>query len=196
MNLTLKEIAEQHHMSVQTVKSRKIEAERVHGGITYQVDPNDRRRKVYTPEQVALIMGKPMEPVATVVTVETGNHMQVLSAPEIGTEYSLEPMRCDDIEALLFDDPMAIADQFIDAADRIVGAMGNDVRTREQRLQQTKAARNKVASKAQELRLEQRLYRDRARDLDTDQTSETKALQDSVADLQRLGKPQADGQTS
>ena len=73
--------------------------------------------------------------------------------------------------------------------------MGADIKAREQRLKATRTAQNKVAEKAQELKLEQRLYRDHTRDLDMAQTEQTQSLQDALQALQSLGKPAADGAT-
>lgn len=124
------------------------------------------------------------------VTVETGNHSQALDTPEMtGSTFSLERLRNDDITALTFENPDAIADEFLAVADVLIQGMNADIKTREQRLQQTRAAKGKVAAKAQELKVEQRLYQYRTRDLDTAQTSETRVLQDSIVALQNLAKP-------
>ncbi|MEL6385085.1 MAG: hypothetical protein AAFQ89_21995 [Cyanobacteria bacterium J06626_18] len=124
------------------------------------------------------------------VTVETGNHCRALVSPEIdGSTFSLEHFRADDIEALVFDDPDAIAGTALEVMDQIIQGMDADIKVREQRLQKTRAAQGKVTAKAQELQLEKRLYRDRARDLDTAQTAGTQALQDAMVTLQTLGKP-------
>ena len=124
------------------------------------------------------------------VTVETGNHCRALAAPEInGSTFSLEHFRADDTEALVFDDPDAIAMTALEVMDQIIQGMDADIKVRERRLQKTRAAQDKVTAKAQELQLEKRLYRDRSRDLDTAQTTGTQALQDAMATLQTLGKP-------
>lgn len=126
------------------------------------------------------------------LTVETGNHCNTLVSPELGEmSFSLERFRASDVEALMFENPSSVADQFAMVADRLVDAMDADIQQREQSLKATKDAQSKVAAKAQDLKLEQRLYRDRARDIDKAQTSETQALQDAVRALQNLGKPQA-----
>jgi hypothetical protein len=126
------------------------------------------------------------------VTIETGNHCTALATPEMAGTFSLERFRADDVTALIFNDPLAVADDFLAISDRLVTGMDADIRAREERLQKTREAQGKVAAKAQELKLESRLYRDRTRDLDMAQTAETRALQDAVVALQSLGKP--DGQ--
>lgn len=98
--------------------------------------------------------------------------------------------RCFVQDPLLFENPDAVANQFLAVADQLVAGMEADIQVREQRLRTTKTAQGRVAAKAQELKLEQRLYRDRAKELDTAQTDETTALQDAVTALQNLGKPQ------
>jgi len=193
---TLNEIASNLGVSLQTVYNRKAEAEEQLGyEIKGQKHPTDKRKIVYDAEAIALITGRPVEPIAqpVEVTVETGNHCQALAKPEInGTEFSLEKFRADDVEALIFENPALVADEFLAVADQLVGAMDADIKAREQRLKATRVAQGKVVDKARELQLEQRLYRDRARDLDTAQTEHTQSLQDALQSLQALGKPAAD----
>ena len=193
---TLNEIASSLGVSLQTVYNRKADVEKRLGRkIEGTQHPTDKRKIIYDETAVALITGQPLRSIETVqaieVTVETGNHCSTLSPPNMdGTQFSLEQFRADDVEALVFDDPAAIADQFMLVADRLVAGMDADIKAREQRLKATREAQNKVAAKAQDLKLEQRLYRDRTRDLDTAQTDETQALRDAVSALQTLGKSQ------
>ena len=190
---TLNDIASSLGVSLQTVYNRKANAEqRLGRKIEGTQHPSDKRKVVYDADAIALITGQPMQPIEAVeVTVETGNHCSKLAKPEMNRlSFSLESFRSDDVEALVFDNSDDIADQFLAVADQLVGAMDIDIEKREQRLKATKAAQNKVATKAQELKLEQRLYRDRAKDIDSAQTDETQSLQDAVKALQSLGKPQ------
>ena len=124
------------------------------------------------------------------VTVEVGNHQLVLSAPELPQTYSLETLRAD--EALQFEDPLAIAAQFLVIADQVQAAMATDINQREQKLAGTRQAKDTIAAKAQDLKLEQRLYKERTHFIDTAQTHETQSLQTALNTLQVLGKPQAD----
>jgi hypothetical protein len=195
---TLNEIAAEYGVSLQTVYNWRSAVEESSGQkIEGMPHPNDGRKVVYGADAVALItqgrnplqVAEPLD-----VTVETGNHCRALAMPDMnGTEFSLEQFRADDIEAWVFDDPAAIADQFLAVADRLVSGMEVDIKQREQRLQATKVAQNKVAEKAQELKLEQRLYRDRTRALDTAQTEQTQSLKDAMESLQSLGKPAVSG---
>jgi predicted transcriptional regulator len=199
---TLSEIAQDLGVSVQTMRNR-INAFQEQTGQDFQAtgktDPLDARRIVYPQGAVDLLLTwldpdyQPGATAAVEVTVETGNHCSTLDKPDMdGAMFNLEQFRADDVEVLVFDDPAAIADQFISVADRLVQGMDTDIKQREQRLRATRAAQNKVAEKAQELKLEQRLYRDRTRDLDTAQTDETQALQDSIEALRGLRKPLAE----
>jgi len=195
---TLNEIASSLGVSLQTIYNRKAEAEeRLGYEIKGRKHPTDKRKIVYDAEAIALITGRRAEPIEAVqpieVTVETGNHCQALVNPSMeGTRFSLERFRADDVEALIFEHPDRVADEFLAVADQLVGAMDGDIKAREQRLKKTRDAQSKVADKARELQLEQRLYRDRARDLDTAQTEQTQSLQDALQSLQSLGKPVAD----
>ncbi|MBW4472594.1 MAG: hypothetical protein KME45_19810 [Stenomitos rutilans HA7619-LM2] len=124
------------------------------------------------------------------VTVEVGNHQIVLSQPELPQTYSLESLR--QSEVIAFDDPLAIAAQFLQTADALTAEMQRDIRVREQKLQQTQQAKTAIAEKATEFKLEARLYRERTEMLATAQSQETQSLQQSLTTLQNLGKPPAD----
>ncbi|PZO36919.1 MAG: hypothetical protein DCF17_16640 [Shackletoniella antarctica] len=131
------------------------------------------------------------EPPAGAMTIHAGNHCTTIDLPNYqGMTVDLAQFR--DSEALIIDDPMAVAAQFLQTADLIQGALGADIAAREQRLQRTKQAQQAVAAKAQELSLEQRLYRLQTGQLDQQQTDETTALADALAQLQSLGKPAAE----
>jgi hypothetical protein len=120
------------------------------------------------------------------VTVETGNHQIVLSNPELPAAYSLEGLRKS--EAITIEDPLAVAQQFLQVADQLTQAMQADIEQREERLQKTRRAKDAIASKAAELKIEQRLYSERARQIDTTQSLETQSLQDALGLIQALGK--------
>ncbi|MGB3310284.1 MAG: hypothetical protein WBG32_08570 [Nodosilinea sp.] len=122
------------------------------------------------------------------LTIHTGNHCTALDLPAFdGMTIDLGQFR--DSSALVVDDPLAAAEQFLAAADMIQDALASDIAAREQRLARTKQAQAQVATKAQQLALEQRLYRLQAAQLDTATTEEAKALADALAQLQSLGKP-------
>jgi hypothetical protein len=128
------------------------------------------------------------EPTVGGLTIHTGNHCTSIDLPNYqGMTVNLAQFR--DSEALVIDDPLAVAEQFLQTADLIQGALADDIAAREQRLQATKQAQSKIAAKAQELALEQRLYRLQTSQIDAAQTDETKSLADALAQLQSLGKP-------
>jgi hypothetical protein len=126
------------------------------------------------------------EPAKPAVTVEVGNHQIVLAQPELPQLYSLESLRQSDVVA--FDDPLAIAAQFLQTADALTEEMQRDIRVREQKLQQTQQAKAAITEKATEFKLEARLYRERTEMLATAQSQETQGLQQSLHTLQNLGK--------
>jgi hypothetical protein len=131
----------------------------------------------------------PAEPTAPAgMTIHTGNHCTALDVPGFaGMTVDLGQFR--DSSALVLDDPLAAAEQFLNAADLIQGALATDIAAREQRLARTKQAQQAVATRAQQLALEQRLYRLQTAQLDSATTGETTALADALAQLQSLGKP-------
>jgi hypothetical protein len=123
----------------------------------------------------------------TKVEVETGNQQIMLPPPGLPQRFDLGI--CRKMEAIAFEDPLAIAQQFLAVADQIQGAMDNDLIQRESRLKQTQQAQKAIANKVSELRLETRFYTERARTLDTAISDETEALQEALGALQVLGKP-------
>ncbi len=127
------------------------------------------------------------EPAAAVTaTVEIGNHQIVLAHPQLPQTYSLESLRSS--EAISMDDPLAVAQQFLEVANNLTTAMKGDIAQREQRLNETRKAKDTIAAKAAELRLESRLYQLQTSVLDKSVTAETTALQEALAQLQTLGK--------
>lgn len=134
------------------------------------------------------------EPTATTaitggLTVLTGNHCTAIEAPSYaGLTVDLGQFR--DSEALVIADPLDVAHQFLATADHIQNALAADIAAREARLQQTRKAQQQIEAKAQQLALEQRLYRLQAAQLDQAQTEETHALAANLEALQALGKPQ------
>jgi hypothetical protein len=150
--LTLNEIAADLGVSLQTIYNRKTEAEqRLGRKIEGQPHPTDKRKIVYDAASIELITGQPIPPAAAAVevTVETGNHCNELALPEFGgLQFSLESFRSDDVEALIFENPEALANQFLAVADQLVNGMEVDIQQREQRLQATRKAQGKIAEKA------------------------------------------------
>ncbi len=74
----------------------------------------------------------PTEPAAPAgLYIHTGNHCTALSAPGFdGLTVDLGQFR--DSSALVIDDPLAVAAQFLKTADLIQGALGADIAAREQ----------------------------------------------------------------
>ena len=89
---------------------------------------------------------EPIEVEKPAVTVEIGNHVLVLSQPELPQTYSLESLRQSEVVA--FDDPLAIAAQFLETADVLTAEMQRDIRVREQKLQQTQQAKAAIAEES------------------------------------------------
>ena len=132
------------------------------------------------------------EPAAVPViptSVEVGNHQMVLAPPQIPQQYSLEGLRT--VDAVSFDDPLAVAAQFLQAAEALEVAMHGDLEARRTRLQQTQQAKDAIASQRQKLELEARLYQLEARNLDGSLSAETAALQTELGKLGQFSKAAA-----
>lgn len=127
------------------------------------------------------------EPEAPTIMVESGNHQITLAAPELPQTYTLEGLR--QSEVVQFEDPLAVAQQFLQVADSVIQSMNQDVQTRQQRLNQTVQAKDAIAAKKQKLELEARLYQLQTGQIDAQTSKETADLAAALAALQNLGKP-------
>lgn len=133
-----------------------------------------------------------LEPVVETpaITVEVGNHQITLATPQLPQTFTLESLRGSELQT--YDDPLAIAAQFINAADQLETSMAIDIQQREQKLQQTKQAAAAIAAKRQKLELEARLYQMQTANLHTATNAETANLTEGLTALQKLGKPQGE----
>lgn len=197
---TLTDLAKSHGVSTQTVYNWVDRYEGHHGKSSFtqqgRKHPSDQRKVLYADDAIADLLqfnGITPPAIKPVVEVEVGNHCTSLAAPTVQGTFSLEQFR--ESEALVFDDPLLVANQFLSVADQLIEAMDADAAQREHRLQLTRQARTQVSTKAQELQLESRLYRERTRTVDTAQTVETDALQQALTTLQGLGKSAGPGQS-
>jgi len=129
-------------------------------------------------------------PKTDLLTIHQGNHCQTLHIASMdGLTIDLGQFR--NSQSLVVEDPVAAAQKFLAAADLIQNALANDIQDRQERLQATKEAQAAVAARAQELALEQRLYRLQTAQIDQATTEESKALANALGALQSLGKPQS-----
>lgn len=136
--------------------------------------------------EIAQFREQPTTDAETAVAVEVGNHSITLATPTLPRSYSLESLRTG--EAVSFEDPLAIAAQFLEASDMVLAGMNADIQARHQKLKATQAAKDAIAQKRQKLELEARLYQLQTQQLDESLTEETADLQAQLAELQRLGK--------
>ena len=59
----------------------------------------------------------------TAITVVEGNHRNTLAAPQFPTEFNLGSMRSELAAVDVHEDPLALAEQFINGADSLMDAM-------------------------------------------------------------------------
>ena len=126
------------------------------------------------------------EPAPIQTTVEVGNHQMVLATPQLPAAFSLESLRFG--ESITFEDPLAVATQFIEVADQISDAMETDLDNRKEMLNQTKQAKDAIAAKAMALKLQQQRYQEKAYRIDSEQSDQTDSLKEALELLQALGK--------
>ncbi|MBW4661080.1 MAG: hypothetical protein KME15_20590 [Drouetiella hepatica Uher 2000/2452] len=118
--------------------------------------------------------------------VESGNHQIVLTAPALPLTLTLENLRTGTVASIA--DPLSVAAAFLENADALIAAMNGDLHRRQQELQQTASAKEAVAQKAQELKLESRLYQQNAGAIDQAQNQATAQLSTALEALQSFTK--------
>ncbi|MBI4739879.1 hypothetical protein HY772_10205 [Candidatus Woesearchaeota archaeon] len=127
--------------------------------------------------------------------VESGNHQIVLSAPSLPATLTLENLRSGSVTSIA--DPLNVAASFLQNADALIAAMNGDLQRRQQELQQTATAKDAIAQKAQELKLESRLYQQNANAIDQAQTQATTQLTTALEALQAFTKkPDGESESS
>ena len=127
------------------------------------------------------------EPQPSNVSVEVGNHSMVLSDVSVPAQFTLEGLRTG--ESMEISDPLAVAASFLQTAHVLKTAMAQDIQQRQEKLNQTKQARDAIAAETQELTLEARLYQLQRELVDGQLTEETQQLTDELGKLQRFAKP-------
>lgn len=146
------------------------------------------KRREFTDEDVAKIMAvagideDATEPAAIVVS--TGNHQTVLDQPPPPTDLTLENLRIG--ENVSFEDPLAVAESIVNAANVVVRSMRQDAATRYSQLVATNQAVSQVKAAIAELRQEQLVYRLQTAPVDRDTTQATQELQQALGELQKL----------
>jgi hypothetical protein len=141
----------------------------------------------FSEEEVALIESfADTKPVVTPAVVDVGNHAMVLANPKLEKSLSLGRLRS--VEAQYFEDPLALAAMVIDNVETVIEAMDDDIKARQNRLKQTVKAQEQIQEKVDELKLKQRIYRERTLVVDTQLNLQTDALRDALGVLNDLKK--------
>ena len=179
MNTSLTKFCKDHDLPKSTVHRR---CQELSIDTSEGVSPTDCDRLLH---EFDIAPSEP-EPVPIQTTVEVGNHQIVLSTPQIPAQFSLESLRFG--ESIAFEDPLVIASQFIAVADQISDAMQNDLDDRKLKLNQTKQAKDAIASKATALKLQKQRYQEKAYKIDSEQSDQTDSLKEALELLQALGK--------
>lgn len=185
---TLRTIADQVGRDKRTAQNWYTQAKSQHGELGEIIDGtrcfDDSEREILLSYAGA---DRPAAP-STVhqVEVEPGGGLTTIQ-PSLPTQFDLSRIRCGGDVATI-DDPLAVATQFLQVADQLKAAMGQDLALREAKIQQTRQAREAIAAKAAELQLEQRLYQLQAGNADQTLEQETDQLTAALQTLQSVGK--------
>lgn len=123
----------------------------------------------------------------TEIQVFTGNHRNTLAAPQFPTEFNLGSMRSELATVDAHEDPLALAEQFINGADSLMNAMAEDEKAMAQKIAQTRQARQAVGRKVDQLKRRNDIYALRTELLADRQNVETSALNDDFSVLQSMG---------
>ena len=124
----------------------------------------------------------------TSITVIEGNHRNTLTAPQFPTEFNLGSLRSELATVESHDDPLALAEQFINGADSLMNAMSQDEKAMAQKIAQTRQARQAVGRKVDQLKRRNDIYSLRTELLADRQNVETSALNEDFSVLQSMGK--------
>ncbi|NEP56702.1 MAG: hypothetical protein F6K31_06710 [Symploca sp. SIO2G7] len=122
------------------------------------------------------------------ITVVEGNHRNTLEPPQFPTEFDLGSMRSELATVDVHDDPLALAEQFINGADSLMDAMEQDEKAMAQKIAQTRQARQAVGRKVDQLKRRNDIYSLRSELLADRQNVETAALNEDFEVLQSMGK--------
>ena len=141
------------------------------------------------PDEPATLPTTPTE-----IQVYAGNHRGSLPVPDMPTEVDLGAFRGDLATVETIDDPMALANQFINGADAVMNAMAADEKQLANKIAKTRQARRAVAQKADELKRRQQVYSLRTEILANQQTAENEEFTDGLSVLQSMGKSAGSGQ--
>lgn len=121
------------------------------------------------------------------ITVVEGNHRNTLEPPQFPTEFDLGSMRSELATVDAHDDPLALAEQFINGADSLIDAMEQDEKAMAQKIAQTRQARQAVGRKVDQLKRRNDIYALRTELLADRQNVETSALNEDFSVLQSMG---------
>lgn len=124
----------------------------------------------------------------TEIQVFTGNHRNTLTAPQFPTEFNLGSMRSELATVDAHDDPLALAEQFINGADTLMDSMAQDEKAMAQKIATTRQARQAVGRKVDQLKRRNDIYSLRSELLADRQNVETSALNEDFSVLQSMGK--------
>lgn len=121
------------------------------------------------------------------IQIFTGNHRNTLAAPQFPTEFNLGSMRSELATVDAHEDPLALAEQFINGADSLMNAMAEDEKAMAQKIAKTRQARQAVGRKVDQLKRRNDIYSLRTELLADRQNVETAALNEDFSVLQSMG---------
>ena len=129
----------------------------------------------------------PLTTTPTEIQVFTGNHRNTLAVPQFPTEFNLGSLRSELATVDAHEDPLALAEQFINGADSLMTAMAEDEKAMAQKIAQTRQARQAVGRKVDQLKRRNDIYSLRTELLADRQNVETAALNEDFSVLQSMG---------
>ena len=202
---TLADLARENGVTPQAVSNWRNLAREKYGELPYQ---QTGRRQYYGDDEVAKILefapkhglenlssneSDSVEEVpALVPQVMAGryrNKGQLAAMPKAADLSNLRG----NVELTTFDDPLVAVDQAIQFADVLLNEIDADTGYQIQQAQQTQKANAKLRNKLEQLRLRQQQYGSDSRLIALIQNQQANELQQNMAEIQSLGKPDSDG---
>lgn len=218
---TLQSIADEQQVKKRATQTWLSKAKSVHGELGAILQPGGPRffsdeerekilefaseRKQTKPEPAKIAesgsvqIGEP-EPERQVqpreIEVLRGNHRGSLATPSIPKTIDLGQFRSDLAMTETVDNPLALAANFIAAADMVITAMDADERQMAGKIAQTRQARRAVTRKADQLKFRRQVYGVRSEILAQQQALENEGLTDGLEVLEEMGNGSGDGCSS
>jgi hypothetical protein len=184
---TLRTIAEEFGVEKRTVQNWYARAKEEHGEFG-EIDKTGTRQFSNEQRDILIAYASPAASKAIeAVEVSVGSEI-VLTAPEMPDTYSLEVIRGASHGEQILQDPLGVANRFLQISTQLIEAMQVDISARERRLVETRRAKEMAQAKAQELQIEAKVYQLQSAEVSKSIKAETRQLESTLKELGKFEK--------